>query len=160
MGFSFCSCCNTAQSFQADIEKYGIKSILAWLSYFSSRNDANLCWEQGLLPIFIILCAALMGEAGRLQKWSNFTAVSLSLASSCCSYSNGFLQLSNVRSAEIMLCLGRNEKALHGRARYRQSAHTKNILQSKTKPPCFPGVFLEMKGGRTRCQVGGVKFQD
>lgn len=80
-----------------------------------------------MLLIFIISCAALMGEAGRLQKWSNFTAVSLALASSC-SHSNGFLQLSNVSSAEIMLYLGRNEKALHGRGRYRQSAHTEKLF--------------------------------
>lgn len=41
-----------------------------------------------------------------------------------------------------MLCLGRNEKALHGRARYRQSAHTQKTLQSKTKPLGSGCVFL------------------
>lgn len=112
-------------------------TILAWLSYFSSRNDANLCWEQGL---FVILCAALMGEAGRLQKWSNFPAVSLSLASSCCSHSNGFLQLSNVRSTEIMLYLGRNEKALQWQSAHTHT-HTKKIVHKIKQSLLVQAVF-------------------
>lgn len=111
------------------------------MSCFFSRNDVNLRWEQGLLLIFTILCAALMEEAGRLQKWSNFTAVSLSLASSCCSHSNGFLQLSNVRSTEIMLYLGRNEKALHGRGRYRQTTHQKKIVCEVKQSLLIQAVF-------------------
>lgn len=65
-----------------------------------------------------------------------------------------------------MLYLGRNEKALYGRGRYSQSAHTHKIVYKVKQSPLVQAVFswdvpcLEREGGRTGCQAGGLKLQD